>query len=336
MATPKWIHRAGSPKSGFRYTDDRGAPVRAKPVLERIDALRIPPAYTDVHISPSSRAAIQAWGFDARGRRQYRYHARAVERGQLRKYHRVARLGKHLPAIRAAVARDIAGEELTKTRVAAAVVALIGKGHLRVGESRYERENQTFGASTLRKSHVAVNGSHVRLGYNGKRGIPQHHEIRDAKLAAVIRELERTPGKHLFRYHANDAWYDLASRDVNGYLRTVANVAYTAKDFRTWTGTLESALALAKSGPAPNKTQAKKNVVAAIRTVADVLGNTPAISRKSYVHPLVIALYVDRGITLADDLRRARKVKRLSVEESALTRFLDEHFPDRRKKPRTE
>lgn len=334
MATVKWIHRAGTAKSGFRYTDDRGAPVRAKAVLERIDALRIPPAYTDVHISPSARAAIQAWGFDARGRRQYRYHARAVERGQLRKYHRVARLGKHLPAIRAAVARDIGGDTLTKTRVAAGVVSLIGKGHLRVGESRYERDNQTFGASTLRKSHVSLDGPRVRLSYNGKRGISQHHDIRDAKLAAVIRELERTPGKHLFRYQTDTGWYDLTSRDVNGYLRTVSSVPYTAKDFRTWTGTVECALALAKAGPAPSKRDAKKNVVSAIRSVAETLGNTPAISRKSYVHPLVIGLYVDRGLTIADYLRRSRKVKRLSVEESALTRFLDEHFPDRRKKPR--
>jgi DNA topoisomerase I len=336
MARTKWIRRAGTAKSGFRYTDDRGAPVRAKSVLDRIAALRIPPAYADVHISPSARAAIQAWGFDARGRRQYRYHARAVERGQLRKYHRVARLGKHLPAIRAAVARDIRGDALTKSRVAAGVVSLIGQGHLRVGESRYERDNQTFGASTLRKSHVSVTGSRVQLGYNGKRGIPQHHEIRDAKLAAVIGELERTPGKHLFRYQAANDWYDLTSRDVNGYLRTVAGVPYTAKDFRTWTGTLECALAFAKAGPAPSKRQAKKNVVAAIRSVAEILGNTPAISRKSYVHPLVIALYVDRGLTIAEYLRRSRKVKRLSVEESALTRFLDEHFPDRRKTPRVD
>lgn len=336
MARTKWIHRAGTAKSGFRYTDDQGAPVHAAPVLDRIGALRIPPAYTDVHISPSARAAIQAWGFDARGRRQYRYHARAVERGQLRKYHRVARLGKHLPAIRAAVARDIRGDALTKTRVAAGVVSLIGKGHLRVGESRYERENQTFGASTLRKSHVSVDGSRVRLGYNGKRGIPQRHEIRDARLAAVIRELERTPGKHLFRYQAADGWYDLTSRDVNGYLHSVASVSYTAKDFRTWTGTLACALALAKTGPAPSKRQAKKNVLSAIRSVAEILGNTPAISRKSYVHPLVIALYVDRGLTMAEYLRRSRKVKRLSAEESALTRFLDEHFPDRRKRPRAD
>jgi len=334
MANGKWIHRVGSPKSGFRYTDDRGSPVRAKAVLDRIGALRIPPAYTDVHISPSSRSAIQAWGFDARGRRQYRYHARAVERGQLRKYHRVARLGKHLPAIRATVARDLTGEDLTWTRVAAGVVSLIGKGHLRVGESRYERENQTFGASTLRKSHVSVDGSRVQLGYNGKCGIPQHHEIRDAKLAAVIRELQRTPGKHLFRYRTSAGWSDLTSRDVNGYLRSVVTVPYTAKDFRTWTGTLECALVLARIGPATTKTRAKKNVVSAIRSVADVLGNTPAISRKSYVHPLIIGLYTDRGLTIAGHLGRTRRVKRLSAEESALTRFLDEHFPDRRKQPR--
>jgi DNA topoisomerase-1 len=288
----------------------------------------------DVHISRSAQAAIQAWGFDARGRRQYRYHARAVERGQLRKYHRVARLGKHLPAIRSALSRDFRGTELTKTRVAAGAVLLISEGHLRVGEERYERENNTFGASTLRKSHASVEGSRVTLEYTGKRGIPQRHEIRHPKLAAFIRELKATPSARLFRYRADDGWSDLTSRDVNAYLRTLVSVPYTAKDFRTWAGTLQCALALAKAGKCDSKRHAKKNVVAAIRTVADTLGNTPAISRKSYVHPLVIGLYIDRGLTIVEQLRRRRKVRRLSVEESALTRFLDEHFPDRRRKPR--
>jgi DNA topoisomerase-1 len=218
--------------------------------------------------------------------------------------------------------------------VAAGVVLLIGEGHLRVGEERYERENHTFGASTLRKSHASVDGSRVTLDYTGKRGIPQRHEIRHRKLAAFIGELKQTPGTRLFRYRTDEGWSDLTSRDVNAYLRTVASVPYTAKDFRTWAGTLQCALALARTGTSDTKRGARKNVVAAIRTVADTLGNTPAISRKSYVHPLVIGLYVDRGLTIADYLRRHRKVKRLSVEESALTRFLDEHFPDRRRKPR--
>lgn len=334
MAHPQWIRRLGTAKSGFRYVTDTDAPVRARAVLARIDALRIPPAYREVHIAGNPRAAIQAWGFDARGRRQYRYHPRAVERGQLRKYHRVARLGKDLPAIRSALARDFHAPGLTKTRVAAGVVRLISEGYLRVGETRYERENHTFGASTLRKSHASVNGARVTVHFIGKRGIPQQHEIRDRQLAAFIAELKTTPGGRLFRYLTPDGWCDLTSRDVNAYLRTLTNVPYTSKDFRTWGGTLQCAVALAEAGPADTERHAKKNVVAAIRTVADMLGNTPAISRKSYVHPLVIGLYVDRGLTIAEYLRQRRAAKRLAVEEWALTRFLNAHFPDRRRKPR--
>jgi DNA topoisomerase I len=334
MARARWIHRVGTARSGFRYVTDAGTAVRSQAVLDRIDGLRIPPAYRDVRVAGSAQAAIQAWGFDARGRRQYRYHPRAVERGQLRKYHRVARLGRYLPAIRSALARDFRGTELTKTRVAAGVVLLISEGHLRVGEARYERENHTYGASTLRKSHASVAGTRVTLDYTGKRGIPQRHEIRHPRLATFIAELKKTPGARLFRYRTPEGWNDLSSRDVNAYLRKLVRIPYTAKDFRTWGGTLQCALALAALGPAESAGRAKKNVVAAIRTVADTLGNTPAISRKSYVHPLVIGLYVDRGLTIAGYLHRRRKVWRLSREESALTRFLDEHFPDRRRKPR--
>ena len=334
MAHTRWIHRIGTPKSGFRYVTDAGVAIRSQPVLDRVEGLHIPPAYRDVHIAGSAHAAIQAWGFDARGRRQYRYHARAVERGQLRKYHRVARLGRYLPAIRSALAHDFRGTDLSKSRVAAGVVLLISEGHLRVGEERYERANHTYGATTLRKSHAAVDGAQVTLEYMGKRGIPERHKIRHPRLAAFIAELKKTPGTRLVRYRTPDGWCDLTSRDVNAYLRTLVRIPYTAKDFRTWGGTLQCALALAAVGPAATERHAKKNVVAAIRTVADTLGNTPAISRKSYVHPLVIGLYVDRGLTIAQYLHRRRKVLRLSREESALTRFLDEHFPDRRRKPR--
>jgi DNA topoisomerase-1 len=334
MARASWIRRLGTTKSGFRYVTDTGAPVRATAVLERIDALRIPPAYTDVHIAGNPNASIQAWGFDARGRRQYRYHPRAVERGQLRKYHRVARLGRDLPTIRSALTRDLRGPEVTKRRAAAAVLLLISEGYLRIGEERYERENHSYGATTLRKSHATVQGPSVTLHFIGKRGIPQRHEVRDRRLARIIAELKRTPGHRLFRYETPDGWADLTSRDVNAYLRTLARVPYTSKDFRTWGGTLRCALALADAGPADSERKAKQQVVTAVRLVAETLGNTPAISRKSYVHPLVIGLYIDRGLTIAEYLKRRRAARRLSAEEWALSRFLDTHFPDRRRIPR--
>jgi DNA topoisomerase I len=334
MGSAKWIRRLGTPKSGFRYVTDAGTPVRARAVLERIDALRIPPAYREVHIAGNPNAAVQAWGFDARGRRQYRYHPRAVERGQLRKYHRVARLGRDLPAIRSALTRDLRGPGMSKRRAAAAVLLLISEGYLRIGEERYERENHSYGATTLRKSFATVQGASVTLHFVGKRGIEQRHEVRDRRLARIIAELKQTPGHRLFRYETPDGWCDLTSRDVNAYLRGLARVPYTSKDFRTWGGTLRCALALAEAGPAESARKAKQQVVTAIKLVAETLGNTPAISRKSYVHPLVIGLYLDRGLTIAEYLKRRQVMHRLSVEEWALSRFLDAHFPDRRRAPR--
>jgi DNA topoisomerase-1 len=304
-------------------------------VLARIDALRIPPAYRDVHIAVSPRSAIQAWGFDAKGRRQYRYDPRAMEQGALRKFHRIARMGLDLPLIRARIATDLKAEGFTRRRVSAAVVRLIAEGYLRVGNERYERENKSHGAATLLKSHVRIESDRLVLHYRGKRGIVHRREIADRRLAAIIRELRATPGVHLFRYQADEGWCDLTARDVNHYLRDLVRVPYTAKDFRTWGGTLRCAVSLAVFGPAPSERLAKHNVVQAIRSVAEELGNTPAISRKSYVHPIVIAQYLDRGLTIAPFLTGAcRRLARCTQEEAALSAFLQEHFPERRRRPR--
>ncbi len=351
-----WIHRLGSPRTGFRYVSDSGQPVRARAVLARIDALRIPPAYRDVHIAADPRASVQAWGFDARGRKQYRYHARAVERGQLRKYHRVARLARDLPAIRAAITRDFSARGLGKRKVAAGVVRLIAEGYLRVGSDRYARENHSYGTTTLHKRHARVDAGSVVLEYIGKRGIPQHHVIADRALAAFVRELEGSPGRRLFRYLEGGAWHDLTASDVNAYLRRLVGVPYTTKDFRTWGGTLHAAMVLADVGPAASQREAKRNVVMAIRIVAAELGNTPAICRKAYIHPIVLAEYLDHGLTITRDRRarprgaRPRIVAPPSVsaiakhdpwvawspDERALIAFLAEHFPERRRRPRAE
>jgi len=341
MASRQWILRRGSARSGFRYFTENGSPVRSRAVLERVEGLRIPPAYRDVHVSVSPRAPIQAWGFDARGRRQYRYHPRAVERGQLRKYYRVARLGRDLADIRAALDSDFRSQGFTKQRVAACAVRLISAGYLRAGDERYEAENRTYGAATLHKSHVTIDGRRIMLRFTGKRGITQEQEVSDPRLAAFIAKLKKTPGRRLFRYQTDDAsWCDLTLRDVNLYLRELVGVRYTAKDFRTWGGTLRCAVTLAELGPAPSQRAAKRNVVAAVRAVASTLGNTPAISRKSYVHPLVIDLYLDRGLTISEYMHSAsgsrpnRREHLRAPEETALIRFLDEHFPDRRRAPR--
>jgi DNA topoisomerase I len=308
--------------------------MRGSAALERIRALVIPPAWRDVHIAYSARSSIQAWGFDARGRKQYRYSPRAVERGTLRKYHRLVRLGQDLPRIRSRVAVDSKGAALTRRRVSAGVVRLIAEGYLRVGSERYAKENHTFGTTTLRKSHATVHGrDRIEFHYPGKRAIEQDQIIVDRRLAAFILQCKRTPGRRLFRYKGPDGWCDLTSRDVNRYLHELIGVPYTAKDFRTWGGTLCAAETLAALGPADSERQAKANVVAAVRAVALELGNTPAISRKSYVHPIVIAQYMDHGHTIASYLGRARSA-RCTRAEAALAAFLRDHFPDRRRRRR--
>jgi DNA topoisomerase-1 len=336
MAETRWIRRLGTQSAGFRYVGPTGRPVRDPRVLARVDALRIPPAYRDVHIAVAARASIQAWGFDARGRKQYRYHARAVEQGALRKYHRVSHLARDLPRIRGRIAADLRAPGLTRERVTAGALRLIAVAGMRVGSDRYERENGTFGTTTLRKSHVTALGrDRVALRYRGKRSIVQQREFVDRVLARFLAECGKTPGRRLLRYQQDGTWVDLTARDVNQYLHELVGVPYTAKDFRTWTGTLACASALADAGDVTSERQAKRTVVGAVRAVATTLGNTPAISRKSYIHPIVIAQYLDHRATIAPYRRASARTRGRTRDEAALTAFLAEHFPDRRQQPRT-
>jgi len=330
----RWITRRGTPRSGFSYVAPNGRVVRDRSVIERIERLRIPPAWRDVQIAASASASIQAWGFDARGRRQYRYHERAVERGQLRKYHRVRRMGHDLPAMRRTVAHDIAGRDLTRRTVAAAAVRLIGEAFFRVGSERYERDNGTFGLTTLRKSHLTIRGERIQFEYLGKGSIVQRQVVFDAQLARLLRRLAKSPGPRLFRYREGSTWHDLTARDVNEYLRSLARRPYTAKDFRTWGGTLRLATVLGDLGPGANEREATKNVALAVRLVAAELGNTPAICRASYIHPLIIARYVNAGVTIEPtlDSSRRRAHSGHSPEEKALLAFLDRYFPERRRR----
>jgi DNA topoisomerase-1 len=335
-----WIKRVGSARSGFRYVDASGHPVRDKRTLARIDALVVPPAWREVHIAASPRSAIQAWGFDARGRKQYRYHDRAVELREARKYYRVRRLAKELPRIRRTLLEDARPgasiERLDADAVAAAVLRLISETFCRVGSERYLRENGTFGITTLRKSHVEVDGGVVRLEYRGKGRIRQCQLIHERDLVRLVERQLRTPGPRLFSYRTGGEWRVLTARDVNDYLKRRVG-PYSAKDFRTWGGTLRAATVLAELGPATSESAAKRNVALAMRLVSSELGNTPTICRKSYVHPIVVARYIDDGETIslpgarrgASDRGRAH-----SPEERSLIAFLDRHFPERRKKPR--
>ena len=338
MAT-RWLHRTGTKRS-FRYVDDMGRAVRDRRSLSRIDALRIPPAWRDVHIAASPRNNIQAWGFDARGRKQYRYHSRAVERRELRKYYKVRELAKSLPHVRR-VLREEAGAErrgLTRSTVAATVLRLISESFCRVGGERYARENGTYGITTLKKSHVTVERDRVIFSYMGKGNKKQRQVVIGPELTRLVARQLTAPGARLFRFQSADGgWCDLTARDVNNFLHERLGPKYSAKDFRTWGGTLRAATVLAELGPARTPTEAKRNVALTMRLVSSELGNTATICRKSYVHPIVIARYLDEGDTIA--LPRARRHARNrgqahSPEERALIAFLDTHFPERRRRPR--
>ncbi|MDQ3673505.1 MAG: DNA topoisomerase IB, partial [Gemmatimonadota bacterium] len=272
-------------------------------------------------------------------RKQYRYHPRAVEKGELRKYYRVRQMARDLPALRKRILRDFrsGGRELTREKVCAGIVRLISDGFFRVGSERYLKDNNTFGITTLKKSHVTVLDDAVLFEYVGKRSITQKNFIPGKDVVRFVAALMQTPGPRLFRYREGRTWHDVDARDVNDYIESVAAFPYTAKDFRTWGGTLRAATVLAELGKGKSQNERKKNVVTAVRLVASELGNTPTICRKSYVHPVLLTRYLRSGTTIAvpDTPSKSNGVGH-TPEEEALIGFLDEHFPERRRAPRDE
>jgi DNA topoisomerase I len=328
----RWLLRRGTPRSGFRYVDESGKRIADRRQLARIVALVIPPAWRDVHIATSSSASVQVWGFDARGRKQYRYNERAVAKRELRKYHRLRELARTMPRIRRLLRDDAAAKSPGRDAVAALVLRLIGETFCRVGGERYARENGTFGITTLRKTHVELGKGTVAFAYKGKSNVEQRQVSTAADIVRLVARLKGTPGRRLFRFTDGHDWHDLTASDVNEYLRRRIG-PFSAKDFRTWGGTLRAATVLAELGPPSSPTAATRNVAMAMRLVAAELGNTPTVCRKSYVHPMVIARYVDDGetIELPDRPRPASASVRHSAEERALIAFLERHFPERRK-----
>ena len=331
----RWITRKGTAKGGFRYQGADGRPVKDRRVLERIRKLRVPPAWTDVHIAPDTRRSIQAWGFDARGRKQYRYNERAVERRELRKYHRVRQLAKDLPAIRRHLRVQSQRRVLDSDTACAIALRLISESLFRPGSEKYTRENRSYGMTTLRKRHVELRRNHAVFTYTGKSSKKQRQMIVNPELVKLVGRMHRTPGERLFRYRTGGAWCDLSATSLIAYLRRIG--PFAVKDFRTWGGTLRAATVLAELGPAKSATESRRNVALAMRIVASELGNTPAICRSSYVHPIILARYHDAGETIAlqrHGRMRTRDAFAHSPEERALIRFLDEHFPERRRRPR--
>ena len=278
---------------GFSYRGPDGRPIRDGEALDRIRKLAIPPAWTDVWICPSPAGHLQATGRDARGRKQYRYHSRYRSRREAAKYERLAMFARALPAIRKRVDADLSRPAISREKVLAAVVRLLELTLIRVGNDEYARLNRSFGLTTLRNRHAKVRGSSIRFRFRGKSG--QEHEVslRDRRLAAVVRRCRDLPGQELFQYVDEDGEVvDVRSEDVNDYLREIAP-DITAKDFRTWAGTVLAYRALRALDTPTTDAEGRRNVRSAIRDTADLLGNTPAVCRQAYVHPIVVEAYLD-------------------------------------------
>jgi DNA topoisomerase-1 len=311
-------------KGSFRYLDSRGGDIRDPAVIERIEGLAIPPAWKDVWIASRPRSKLQATGFDKAGRKQYIYHPDYRAAQDRAKFERLVRFGEHLPALRAAMVEHLDNDELDRDRVCAIALRLIDLGWFRVGSDRHTRTSRTFGITTLRKRHVSVSGRRVRLAFAGKGRSQVRTSLVDDELAAAIRELLAVPGRgRLFRYEADGELYGLTGRTVNEYVKTHLGPEFTAKDFRTWGGTLVAAITFAERG-----LDGKGAVNAVMRRVADRLGNTPAVCRQSYVAPAVVDAYL-AGRTLEDFRPRhlravAARQTGLEPEEVALIRLL--HF----------
>jgi DNA topoisomerase-1 len=279
---------------GFRYVDARGRRVAAADTLARIRALAIPPAWKDVWVCPAANGHIQATGRDAKGRKQYRYHASWTTRRGDEKFGRTAGFGRTLPRVRARVAADLARPGLSRDKVLAAVVALLDRTHLRVGNAEYQRANGSFGLSTLLDRHVTFAGGAFRLRFRGKSGVWHDRSVSDPRLARTVRACRDLPGQHLFQYRDEmGVARPVGSADVNGYIRRAAGDEYTAKDFRTWAGTVKAAERLTALPPPASKTAGERTVTAVVKEVAAELGNTPAVCRRSYIHPRVITAYLE-------------------------------------------
>jgi DNA topoisomerase-1 len=313
--------------SGFRYVGASGAAIRRKDILARIRALAIPPAWTDVWICPDARGHLQATGRDAKGRKQYRYHADWRVTRDETKFDRMQAFARALPVVRRRAQADLARPGLPREKVLATLVQLLERSLIRVGNEEYAKQNESFGLTTMRDKHVRVSGGTVRFQFRGKSG--KHHtiDVNDFRLAHVVKQCRDLPGQELFQY-MDDAGkrQRVGSGDLNKYLRDITGEEFTSKDFRTWWGTVLAVKALRELQPGRNKTHCEKNVLLAVDAVAGLLGNTRAVCRKSYVHPGVIDCYVDGSLAKVLERRAkasARSVAGLRPDELALLAVLN-------------
>jgi DNA topoisomerase-1 len=310
---------------GFTHTGADGTTLRDPETIARIRSLAVPPAWTDVWICPNPRGHLQATGRDARGRKQYRYHAQWRDIRDETKYARLTSFAKELPKIRAQIERDLSISGLPRDRILATVIRLLEMTLIRVGNKEYARDNESFGLTTMRDHHVDVSGTKLEFEFRGKGGKRHVVDIRDPRLARIVKECQEIPGHELFRYVDEDGEHrTVESADVNEYLRRHASEAFTAKDFRTWAGTVLMVRALRELGPATSARGAKRKLLQAIEAVAQILGNTPAICRAYYVHPAVTEGYMDGSLHGFFESRGTKRKSRrgLSREEADVLAFL--------------
>ncbi|HEU0147794.1 MAG TPA: DNA topoisomerase IB [Bradyrhizobium sp.] len=324
--------------TGFGYRDQDGKIIRDPDVIKRIRSIGIPPAYTDVWICPDPRGHIQATGRDAKGRKQYRYHPRWSEIRDSTKYTHMLEFARALPKIRARIDADMKRPGLSREKVLATVVNLLETTLIRVGNEDYVKENKSYGLTTLRNRHVDVDGKELRFEFKGKSGKLWKLKIENRRVAKVVKACQELPGQHLFQYIDEDRERQaVTSSDVNDYLREISGLDITAKDFRTWAGTVLAAIALSEFEAVDSQALAKKNIKAAIERVSSRLGNTPTICRKCYVHPEVFSSYLD-GNLLADIKQEVEEelkqdIADLRPEEAALLALLHKRLGKELKKP---
>jgi len=321
------IRRLGTPKRGFRYKPASGRLTKAD--VDRINELKIPPAWTEVFINPAANGRVQAIGKDTAGRWQYLYHQNHTRAQELRKFRRITNFAKAIPKMRATVSRHLRQPGLTRERVLAAVLRVLSTCYMRPGSQVYASENGSYGIATLRRKHVTVKGDLIEFDFPGKAGVRQQRQLRDRHVSRVVRETIKLPGYNVFKYVNGDGKpVAVRRRHINEYIKEVMGSSFSAKDFRTWAGTLVCACALARNGSEipEKKTARNKRIVAAIKETAEVLGNTPAVCRGSYVCPEIISSFekgqvIDSYITNLEDLIGFRG-RGLHKAEQSLLRFL--------------
>lgn len=315
----------------FTYVDAHGKVVRDKETLDRIKSLVIPPAWEDVWICASENGHLQATGHDVRGRKQYRYHPDWRKVRDETKYDRMSAFGKALPEIRRRVTRDLALPGLPREKVLATIVRLLETTLIRIGNDEYARNNHSYGLTTMRNKHAKVRADKISFTFRGKSGKQHVIDVRDRKLASIVKRCRDLPGYELFGYLDDTGKaVDVTSGDVNAYLHEIGGEDFTAKDFRTWAGTVLAARALQEFEKFDSEAEAKRNVLRAIESVAQMLGNTPAICRKCYVHPIVVDTYLDgslvKRLKKKAEEKLAREMKHLRAEEAAVLMLLRQNL----------